>query len=109
MLLNDPSFVEASRVLAGRMLNACQGDDQQRIAWLWQQVLGRDATADEQQSLTRLIEKHRHEYHDNPTAAEQLTSIGLSPTASSDQVVEQAAWTSVCRVLLNLSETITRN
>lgn len=109
VLLNDPSYVEASRVLAQRLLAECDGKDSERIDWLWQQALGRDATEDEQQVLEALLAKHRREYQDDPAAAEQITSIGLSPAASSEQVVEQAAWTSLCRVLLNLSETITRN
>ena len=93
VLLNDPSYVEASRVLAERVLTEAEGDDPARIAWLWKQALGRAATTDEQQVLVELLEKHRREYQADPSAAEQLTSIGLSPAAAQDQLVEQAAWT----------------
>jgi hypothetical protein len=109
VLLNDPSYVESSRVLAQRVLAEAKGDDHDRIDWLWQHVLNRDASPDEVEAILVLVEKHRQEYEANPAAAEQITSIGLSKAVGEDQVVEVATWTSACRVLLNLSETITRN
>jgi hypothetical protein len=109
VLLNDPTYVESSRVLAERVLAEAKGSDRERIDWLWHHVLNRDASPDEADSVLALVEKHRQEYESNPAAAEQITSIGLSKTVGDEQVVEVAAWTSACRVLMNLSETITRN
>ena len=77
--------------------------------WAWRQATGRAPEADEVAPLETLLAKHREHYTDEHAAAEALTKIGISPRDEKTDVVELAAWTSVCRVLLNLSETITRN
>lgn len=110
VLLNDPSFVEAARALAARVLteqpNAADTD---RLQWAWQNVLGREGHDDEISELVDLLHKHRAEYVGDLAAAEAVTSVGISPRPTDIDVVELAAWTSVSRVLLNLNETITRN
>jgi Protein of unknown function (DUF1553) len=108
-LLNDPSFVEAARALAGRILTEVTQKDEQRIHWAWRQVLGRDAKPAEAALLDRLLQKHRDQFAADPGAAKALVSIGISQRPEDVDIVELAAWTSVSRVLLNLNETITRN
>ena len=51
----------------------------------------------------------RVEYGKRPEDAKKLLAIGYAPPppAGADPV-EMAAWTSVCRVVLNLNETLTR-
>ena len=109
VLLNDPSFVEAARALAGEILTKGPQDDGQRIEWAWRRVLGRHATSDESRLLNELLAKHRGEFGRDTAAAEALASIGSSKRPDGVDVGELAAWTSLCRVLLNLNETITRN
>jgi hypothetical protein len=109
VLLNDPSFVEAARALAARILACDASNDHERVAWAWRQVLGREADATEAQRLGDLLQKHRSQFAADPQAAEALVSIGISPRPENVDVAELAAWTSVSRVLLNLNETITRN
>jgi len=108
-LLNDPSFVEAARALAARILASGMNDDNQRIQWAWRQVLGRDADSGEAKLLTDLLTRHRAQFSSDPKAAEALVSVGISERPKDASVTELAAWTSVSRVLLNLNETITRN
>jgi hypothetical protein len=108
-LLNDPSFVEAARALAAKIMANDMSDDTQRIHWAWRQVLGRTADAGEAQLLADLLTKHRAEYASDPKAAEALVSVGISERPKDANLTELAAWTSVSRVLLNLNETITRN
>ena len=110
VLLNDPSFVEAARALAAKILANAPNDDDKRIHWAWRQVLGRDArTGRRQGARRRCSTKHRAEYTADPKAAEAILSVGISPRPKDVDVAELAAWTSVSRVLLNLNETITRN
>jgi hypothetical protein len=109
VLLNDPSFVEAARALAAKILTNDMSDDNERIHWAWRQVLGRNADAGEAQLLAELLQKHRSQFSSDPKAAEALVSIGISGRPKNASVTELAAWTSVSRVLLNLNETITRN
>ncbi|MEX0612507.1 MAG: DUF1549 and DUF1553 domain-containing protein, partial [Pirellulales bacterium] len=109
VLLNDPSFVEAARALAAKVLAQKSDNDEQRIRWAWRQVLGRDAESSEAERLAIMLQKHRAEFHADPKAAEALVSVGISPRPEGADAAELAAWTSVSRVLLNLNETITRN
>jgi hypothetical protein len=109
VLLNDPSFVEAARALATRILDKAPPDDEKRIQWAWRQVLGRSPTPGEANVLATLLAKHRQAYTADKKAAEAILSVGISPKPTKGDVAELAAWTSVSRVLLNLNETITRN
>jgi mono/diheme cytochrome c family protein len=110
VLLNDPSYVEAARVLAARVLqqSAATRDDE-RLNWIWQTVLGRKPASDEAAELQRLLDDHRTQFAADRKAAETLVSVGISPRPKDLDAAELAAWTSVSRVLLNLNETITRN
>ena len=109
VLLNDPSFVEAARALAAKIMANDMNDDNERIRWAWRQVLGRSAESEEATLLADLLKKHRAEFTADPKSAEALVSIGISARPNEVNLNELAAWTSVSRVLLNLNETITRN
>ncbi len=108
VLLNDPSFVEAAKALAARALAEAADSDQQRLRWLWREVQSRDARDEEIATLEEMLAQHREHFASDRPAAEKLLGVGLSKPPADVDVVELAAWTSVCRVLLNLSETITR-
>jgi hypothetical protein len=108
VLLNDPTYVEAARCLAGRILHECQGSTEQRLNWAWQQVLQRDPHPDEVKLVTELFAQQLSVYRSNPGAAEELLKIGLAPCPADLDKCELAAWTHIARVLLNLHETITR-
>ena len=109
VLLNDPTYVEAARVFAARILSECKGDAKQRITWAWRQALQRDPTADELKTITSLVQKHLADYTKDAAAAEELLKTGAAPVAKDLTKSELAAWTHVARVLLNLHETITRS
>jgi hypothetical protein len=106
-LLNDPTFVEASRVFAEKVLASDCKSDEQRLDWAFEKALARDAKQQEKQSLLKFLAAQREHYQtDNPEAA-KLIKIGNAPAPKSNNDNELAAWTQVCRVILNLNETIT--
>jgi hypothetical protein len=107
-LLNDPQFVEAARVFAGHLLAAPAGSDGARLEQAFQQALGRPVKPKEKASLLAFLTAARAEYAARPDDAAKLRKIGQAPAAATADDVELAAWTSVCRVILNLNETITR-
>lgn len=109
VLLNDPSFVEAARVLASRILNAGGSTDGGRLEWAWRTVAGRPASIEEVALLQQLLEKHRDHYASHAADAEALLKVGVTPRDEKLDAAELAAWTSVSRALLNLNETISRN
>jgi mono/diheme cytochrome c family protein len=110
VLLNDPSYVEAARALAQRIVNIEPPSDDDRVAWAFREVLTRPPTDAEREVMRRLLADQRDRYRQDPLAAAQLVRTGQwsSPDLNDVQMVELAAWTSFGRVLLNLHETITR-
>jgi hypothetical protein len=109
VLLDDPTYVEAARVFAARILHEGGADTATRIAWAWRQALGRAPRADELKVALTLFGKHLALYAGDPAAAAQLVKTGIAPVASDANLSELAAWTSIARMLLNLHETITRS
>ncbi len=107
-LLNDPSFVETARALAARVLHDGLADDASRVAWMWRLVLSREPEPAEAAALLRLLEQERRRYRADPAAAAALVAVGQAPPPAATAAAELAAWTATGRVLLNLSETITR-
>lgn len=109
VLLNDPTYVEAARALAARVLREQSGGAEARIARAWQLVLQRDPRPDELRVARQLLDEHLAGYRANPAAAAALMKVGLAPAPADVDPVELAAWTHVARVLLNLHETVTRS
>jgi hypothetical protein len=109
VLLNDPSYVEAARAFAVRIVREGGDSDDARLAWAWQQALQRLPRVEEMETVLPLLRKHRGDYTADPAAAKALLATGFAPLPADLDPAEVAAWTHVARVLFNLHETITRN
>jgi len=109
VLMNDPTYVEASRVFAERILKEGGRSVEERIVWAFRAAVSRRPAPEELKVVSDLVQKHRAEYAADPKAAAALVGAGASPAAKDADPVELAAWMSVARTLLNLHETITRN
>ena len=55
----------------------------------------------------KFLAEQRDYFRANSADAEKFLKVGLAPEPTGDKA-ELAAWTSLCRVLLNAQETITR-
>jgi hypothetical protein len=106
-LLNDPSFVEAARVFAERLMKEVPRDDAARIRAAYQITLARAPKEKELQSLLTFLNTQRAAFNSGESDASKVLKVGLT-LASNSNAQELAAWTSVARVVLNLHETITR-
>jgi hypothetical protein len=109
VLLNDPTFIEAARVFAQRVLTKGGIGDADRVAFAFRETTSRVPDEVERDVLLRLLETNRARYRADPKAAAEVIKIGLAPVPKSTDVIELAAWTAVCRALLNLNETVSRN
>lgn len=109
VLLNDPTFLEAARVYAARIIREGGEETDQRLRWAWRTALAREANDRELELLRSLFERDLAEFRLDPQAAASLLQIGLAPAAEDLATVELAAWTSVARAIFNLNEFITRN
>jgi hypothetical protein len=115
-LLNDPSFVEAARVFAERILREAGAEEndtaqafQTRLDWAYEIALSRKPEPAERDVLNNLYSANRLKFSADPAAAEKLVSIGLAPVATELDAVELAAWTMISRAILNTNESMTRN
>jgi hypothetical protein len=106
--LNDPTFVEAARVFAQRVLTEAPHDLEGRIRFAFRAALSRDPATSELRALKARYESHLQRYRADNDAASKLVAAGLAPRPANLDVAEHAAWASVCNILLNLDETITR-
>ncbi|HEX3314770.1 MAG TPA: PSD1 and planctomycete cytochrome C domain-containing protein [Gemmataceae bacterium] len=107
VLLNDPTYVEASRAIAEKLL-AVEGDDA-RIRLAFRLTLQRVPTDDERRVVAALVGKQRTEYRADAKGATAAIHVGQRPAPARVDAAELAAWTNASRTLLNLHESITRN
>ena len=102
VMLNDPTYVEASRKLAERMMT--DGG----LAVGFRRAVARPPTADESRILMAIHASAMAHFQADPAAAKKLLAVGESPRDVTLNEVELAAWTTVASTILNLDETITK-
>jgi hypothetical protein len=108
VLMNDPTYVEASRKLAERMMKEAGPLPIDRVAWGFRLVTGRHPAKAELGPLAKLLNEQFKRFAVNKEAAEKLLSVGESARDESLSVGELAAYTVVASVLMNLDETVTK-
>jgi hypothetical protein len=108
VLLNDVTYAEAARVFAQLVLQAGGNTFDERLDFAVHRALGRSATARECEIIHKLYEELRATYQQQQDQAELVVNVGEYPRPQSLNVVEHAAWTNLCQMLLNLDETVTK-
>lgn len=109
VLLNDPTFVEAARAFAERIIRHGGNTDETRLRWAFQQALSRDVNRGEVTVLKSVIRTHRELYSKDAQLATAALANGMRPTPKDLDAKQLATWTAIARVILNLHETITRS
>lgn len=109
VLLNDPTYIEAARTFAERIVSEGGETLEDKVNWAFEQTVLRPPAAGEIDVVSQLYKRHHVQYDADPHAARELLSIGIHPMPPDDQRTNIAAWTSVARTLLNLHETVTRS
>lgn len=108
-LLNNVVFVEASRVLAARLLREMGGSGERpTLARAVELVLGRPAREGELVRLGEDLAHFRSHFRRHPAEARTLLGVGERVVPVDTEPAELAAWTLVTSTLLNLEEAITR-
>jgi hypothetical protein len=108
VLLNDVQFVEAARAFAERII-ARSPHDSDRLRWAFTETTSRLPNDAEFSVLVQALARERSHYAVNEAAAEKYLANGESPRNDDIPIAEHAAWAQVAALLLNLSETVTRN
>lgn len=104
VLLNDPQFVEASRVLAERLQKEGGSQLQDRITYAFRLCTGRHPKAVEVELLAELYQKQVKQFKDQPKEANALLAVGEYPIDLNFDPMETAAYTVLASTLLNHDE-----
>ena len=108
VLLNDPTYVEAARVFAERIILEGGRDSKSRLKWAWLQALSRTPETPEIALMQKLLQSNKTYYEKHSEEALKLQKVGLATVSGKVDPAELATWTAVSRALLSLHETITR-
>jgi hypothetical protein len=107
VLLNDPTYVEAARAFAERIIRH-KADDTERVNFAFRSAVARLPADAEHAVVNDLLAAARKRFTAQPDAANKLLTVGSSKVDTTIESGELAAWTSVASILLNLDETISK-
>lgn len=107
-LMNDVQFLEAARHFAESVIaNGDTIDD--RITYAYRTVLSRKPKPSERAVVAGLFNEYLLEFQSSEGAAVEFLGVGESTRNEELDANELGAWTMVTHMLLNLSETVTKN
>jgi hypothetical protein len=106
VLLNDPQFVEAARVLGERVLKEAPADSASRARRAFRLLASREPTPAEAALLVALYEGQRAAFALAPEQAAKLLAIGARKPDPALPAPELAAATALAQAVLNLDATI---
>ena len=105
--LNETTYVESARALAQRVMQAAQSP-QDRVTLAFRLAAARRPSSNELSLLTRRLGILQRAYADNVAEANKVLRVGSSPRDESLDAAEHAAYATLCMLLLNLDEVISR-
>ncbi len=106
VLLNDPQYLEASRLLAEKMMKEGGSQLDQQIAYGFQSLTSRKPEEKEMNLLAQLYREEYQEFAQTEGAAEQLLQVGEYPWDTSLPEDQLAALTVVASTLMNYDEAV---
>lgn len=109
VLLNDPTFIEAARSFAVRIMKQGGTTPEQRVEFAFRQATSRMPDEVERKLLLEFYETALSETKADPANAEKVLTVGLAKQPKDVDPIEETAWTTVARAILNLGETYQRN
>ena len=128
VLMNDPQFVEASRILAEKMMLISKsmpeksGQDpsvsepkiventliSKRLTYGFEALTSRKPRPSDLSELVLLFEKQKKHFAENPENAEKLLTVGEFPRDKKLDAVEVAAYTVVASMMMNFDEFVVK-
>ena len=108
-LMNNVVFIEASRLLAERMMRQHDLSPRDRTAWAFRVVTSRQPGSDELNLLMADLMAYQQDFQKHPRTANQLLTVGDKPYNDTLDPIQLAAYALVANTILNLDESITQN
>jgi hypothetical protein len=107
VLLNDPTYVEAARAFAERIMLKST-TDAGRVEQAYQLALCRVPLPEETGVLLKVQQQALKRFVADRAAADKLLAIGHSKRKAGLDSAELASWTAVASMILNLDEAISK-
>jgi len=105
--LNDPTWVEASRVLAQKVMREKEALDE-RLQYAFRLITAGRPSSSNLEILGDIYEEQLEVFMENPNEARQLLSVGESKRDKQLSLAEHAALTTTCLGILNLDQALSR-
>lgn len=105
--MNDPAFVEMSQALGRRVQKEGGRTVEERVKYALTLCLARPPQADQVRALVQLYQSELEHYRADAEAAKKLVT-GADGKPMAGDAAEQAAWTVVGNVVLNLDGVLTK-
>ncbi len=105
ILMNDPQILEASRVLAYKVVST-ESEEQARLQFAFQRIMGRAPSSKELDVLSSFLDTEKERFSQEPDQAELYLSVGQYPQEIINP--EVAAYMSVINTIFNLDEAISK-
>lgn len=107
VMLNDPTSLEASRVLAQQLL-ANKGTDESRISTAFKRIICRKPSTKEMDILQAYLKAQRNAFTSKQLNADKTLAQGEYPLPANANKPELAAWMKLCSTIYNMEEAITK-
>ncbi|MGN6492837.1 MAG: DUF1553 domain-containing protein [Agriterribacter sp.] len=110
-LLNDPTFIEASKFIASRTIKEGGSNRNEQLSFAFRLVTGRLPDKAELALLEEMYNTESDLLKNHPGKAKKILTVGnakMQQPASAEGLIETAAYTNVVMALLNTDEFITR-
>jgi len=108
VMMNDPMILEASRVLAGKILDENM-DGEKAISNAFKRIVCRAMSSDEKSILLSYYKDQLNRFNENPDQVLPTLSVGEYPLEQKNITSENAALMQVIVSIYNLEETITKS
>jgi hypothetical protein len=105
VLMNDPQFIEAGRVLATNLVKKYPQAPESRVTDAFRLLTSQRPTPEQHATLVRYLQSERANFANDTKAAQTLLTNGESPTDKTVPADDVAATTMMIRLLFGFSET----
>ena len=106
VLLNDPQFVEAARVLAEKTLKEGGRAPEERVRFAFRRLTAREPDRKEMALMRELLEEQKKLFAQEPDRVAKLLAVGDHKPDLTLDPVELAATTALTQTILNLDATV---
>lgn len=108
VLLNDPQFIEAARVLAEKLIQQHPESVDNRLNTAFRLLTSRASTDKEANILRRLYQDQQARFSASPADAIAMLTVGDSPRNDKLNAADHAATTVVIQAVMNFDECVTK-